>query len=290
LTNYNANSVLVDDLNVADDVMIYGDLDAAGTVSAAVKAFKIGHPLDEDKFLIHSAIEGPESAVYYRGEAQLEEGAVTIQLPDYFEELTRKKGRTVLLTAKNGWSPLYVDGDVENGQVTVRTTENGNLEQEFYWEVKAVRADVAPLETEPLKEQPKEEQEEKVPWAFDRQDIEPIPEQGEELEAEEKPLAETWATEEEPVKELPVEELPVEEPSVEEPPTEEPLVEELPMEEDPPTEECTVTCSSDRECDDSDANTLDVCNNDGSCDSSCTNLPVVFNAKAIWNNWFGLAG
>ncbi|MBW2561498.1 MAG: hypothetical protein JRE40_11685, partial [Deltaproteobacteria bacterium] len=67
LTNYNANSVLVDDLNVADDVMIYGDLDAAGTVSAAVKAFKIGHPLDEDKFLIHSAIEGPESAVYYRG-------------------------------------------------------------------------------------------------------------------------------------------------------------------------------------------------------------------------------
>jgi len=292
LTNYNTNSLLVEDLNVNDDVMIYGDLDAAGTVSAAVKAFKIGHPLDEDKFLIHSAIEGPESAVYYRGEAQLEEGAVTIQLPDYFEELTRKEGRTVLLTARNGWSPLYVDGDVENGQVTVRTTENGNLGQEFYWEVKAVRADVALLETEPLKEQPKEEVEEKLPWGFDRQDAEPVPEQGEELEAKEKPLAETWATEEKQSKEEPTEK-PFEEPSIEEepkeeePPVEDPPVEE-PLAEEPPVEECTVICSSDGECDDADGNTLDVCNNDGECESSCTNLSVVFNARAIWSNLFGL--
>jgi len=78
-----------------------------------------------------------------------------------------------------------------------------------------------------------------------------------------------------------------EEPVEEEPPIEEPPVEEPPVEE-PPVEECTVICSSDGECDDTNGNTLDVCNNDGGCDSSCTNLPVVFNARAIWSNLFGL--
>ncbi len=71
-----------------------------------------------------------------------------IQLPDYFESLTRKEGRTVQLTAKNGWSPLYVDGNVEDGKFIVKTTEYGNGEQEFFWEVKAVRADVELLQAE----------------------------------------------------------------------------------------------------------------------------------------------
>ncbi len=77
------------------------------------------------------------------------------------------------------------------------------------------------------------------------------------------------------------EESPVEKPPAEEPPAEGPPVEE------PPVEECTVICSSDGECDDANGNTLDVCNNDGGCDSSCTNLPVVFNARAIWSSIIG---
>jgi len=36
------------------------------------------------------------------------------------------------LTAKDGWSPLYVDGDV-NGKFTVKTTKDGNPTQKFYW-------------------------------------------------------------------------------------------------------------------------------------------------------------
>jgi len=102
----------------------------------------------------------------------------------------------------------------------------------------------------------------------------------------EEPQVEELSVEEPPVEESPVEEPLAEEPSVEEPSVEEPPVEESPVEE-PPVEECSIVCSSDGECDDADGNTLDVCNNDGSCDSSCTNLPVVFNARAIWNGWFG---
>ncbi len=78
---------------------------------------------------------------------QLANGTTTVLLPAYFEALTRKENRTVQLTAKNGWSPLYVDGEVVNGKFTVKA-DSGNPHQQFFWEVKAVRADVAPLVVE----------------------------------------------------------------------------------------------------------------------------------------------
>lgn len=102
---------------------------------------------------MHSAIEGPEAAVYYRGEAQLAGGQAEVALPDYFEPLTLKDQRTVQLTPIDGWSPLYVVGGVQGGKFGVRTAAGGSPTQRFYWEVKAVRADVARLAHEQAKPQ-----------------------------------------------------------------------------------------------------------------------------------------
>jgi hypothetical protein len=122
---------------------VIGDITASGA-----KNFQIDHPLEPDKkLLVHSALEGPEVAVYYRGEAQLANGEVEITLPSYFEALTRKEQRTVQLTPIKGWSPLYVSNDIQDGRFTVRSA-GGTAAQRFYWEVKAVRADVTPLVAE----------------------------------------------------------------------------------------------------------------------------------------------
>jgi len=119
-------------------------LDVSGS-----KNFKIDHPLDPDnKWLYHSTLEGPEIGVYYRGEAQLKNGQAIIELPDYFEALTSEKDRTALLTCLDDWSPLYIKGDIVNGKFTVKTTSEGNQNQKFYWEVKAVRKDIPPLVVE----------------------------------------------------------------------------------------------------------------------------------------------
>ena len=124
-------------------------LHVAGTLTATQKNFAIAHPLDpEKKLLVHSSLEGPEVGVYYRGEAQLANGEASVTLPPYFEALTRKEQRTVQLTTLDGWSPLYVVGGVQGGRFIVRTAAGGNPAQRFYWEVKAVRADVAPLALE----------------------------------------------------------------------------------------------------------------------------------------------
>ena len=115
----------------------------------------IDHPLDpENKQLVHSTLEGPEVGVYYRGEAQLQNGQTEVVLPSYFEVLTRKENRTVLLTPKfDSNEPIsnLAASAVENGKFSARAIDSQNPSQKFFWEVKAVRADIAPLEVERLK-------------------------------------------------------------------------------------------------------------------------------------------
>lgn len=77
----------------------------------------------------------------YKGRAQLVSGATVIELPEYFDLLSHPDGREVILTPVNGWSPLFMDGDVAGNQFTVMTTPDGNPGQEFSWVALAVRND-----------------------------------------------------------------------------------------------------------------------------------------------------
>jgi hypothetical protein len=125
------------------------------TVDDAVKTFVIDHPIDESKYLVHATLEGPEAGVYYRGTAQLVNGEAEIELPHYFEALTRQEGRTIMLTNIDGFDRLMVkriDGQkIKNGRFLV-VADNAQSTQEFDWEVKAIRKDVPHLDVEPDKD------------------------------------------------------------------------------------------------------------------------------------------
>ncbi|MCL5411888.1 MAG: hypothetical protein M1150_04125 [Patescibacteria group bacterium] len=129
-----------------------GDANFSGTLTATIKNFEITHPLDPSKKLVHSVLEGPEAAVFYRGEAKLVNGEATVTLPNYFEALTREEGRTVLLTPKfeadNETISSLAASIVSNGKFKVRAVDHANPSQKFYWEVKAVRNDIPPLQVE----------------------------------------------------------------------------------------------------------------------------------------------
>jgi hypothetical protein len=129
-------------------IKMFGD----GVFYAKKKNFAIDHPLDPvGRTLVHSAIEGPEYGVYYRGEGALTDGRAVVELPEYFEALTRPEGRTVQLTPR-------FDGDeeisalaasaVREGRFTVRAVGGAAYAHGFYWEVKAVRADVEEIDVE----------------------------------------------------------------------------------------------------------------------------------------------
>lgn len=123
--------------------------------AAQLKNFIISNPTDAKKYLVHATLEGPEGAVYYRGSAQLRNGRVEIELPHYFEALTRSKGRTIQLTTIDGFDPITVlsqGGEkIKNGRFIV-VSNNHESKQAFDWEVKAIRADAPELEVEPSRD------------------------------------------------------------------------------------------------------------------------------------------
>lgn len=113
-----------------------------------IKTFVIQHPTDNDKWLVHGAIEGPEAAVYYRGRATLINGLARVDLPLYFEAATALGDRTVQVTPVMRFDkPLpsvLAATEVHEGCFFV----GGDVDCEFFWEVKALRNDVPRLQAE----------------------------------------------------------------------------------------------------------------------------------------------
>ena len=68
-----------------------------------------------------------------------------MELPTYFEALTRIDDRTVMLTAVSEEDEPVTGlaaSPIRNGRFVVRAADTSNSTQRFHWEVKAVRADV----------------------------------------------------------------------------------------------------------------------------------------------------
>jgi hypothetical protein len=64
-----------------DALYVKGDFTVSGgTVNSVVKSFKITHPLDDNKYLIHASIEGPRVDNLYRGKIELLNGYAEINL------------------------------------------------------------------------------------------------------------------------------------------------------------------------------------------------------------------
>lgn len=123
-------------------LQVIGSVSITGTLNKGGGSFLIDHPLDpQNKILRHSFVESPEMTLIYKGRAKLKNGEVTVHLPEYFDALNHPEGREINLTCVNGWSSLYLEGRIENNQFTVKTTSEGNPEQEFSWIIYGVRND-----------------------------------------------------------------------------------------------------------------------------------------------------
>jgi hypothetical protein len=50
----------------------------------------IQHPIDDEKYLVHGCLEGPEAGVYYRGQTVIPTtGHAVVRLPDYVTKFAR---------------------------------------------------------------------------------------------------------------------------------------------------------------------------------------------------------
>jgi len=112
-----------------------------GPTGSTDKTFIIDHPSDENKFLVHACLEGPEAGVYYRGKATIiDNNSVTIQLPEYLVSLATEL--TVELTSIYSNNNIistgvYETSEIENTCFTVYG-KNGS----FYWTVYGKQNDI----------------------------------------------------------------------------------------------------------------------------------------------------
>lgn len=108
------------------------------------KTFVINHPNDDDKYLVHACLEGPETGVYYRGKGEISNNvSTTIELPNYVD--TFAKDFTVQIT------PIFNGGELivlnTSNVVDNKFTVYGKS-CKFFWHVYGNRGDIF---VEPLK-------------------------------------------------------------------------------------------------------------------------------------------
>ena len=118
-------------------------LSVNGTFSAGSKQFQITHPLNKNKWLYHTSIEGPQADLIYRGKLNLinGEGSSSIDISSRltngtFNSLTRNPQ----LFLQNNDSFDRIKGKIENGNVYV-VSENQNSSASVDWTVIAERCD-----------------------------------------------------------------------------------------------------------------------------------------------------
>jgi hypothetical protein len=112
--------------------------------SSETKTFIIEHPKDNERYLVHACLEGPEVGVYYRGTSEIMDSqSVTIELPSYVPGWATDIG--VLVTAiYDGKVKTFAASDVDRNGKFIVYGENGR----FNWIAIGKRASV---NVEPLK-------------------------------------------------------------------------------------------------------------------------------------------
>jgi hypothetical protein len=114
-----------------NEIRCYYDWTVSGT-----KAFVMDHPLDPEKEIHYTCLEGPEVGTYLRGTAELRNGEAVIDLPDHFGYTTLDDDLTVQLTPLGEWLRLYV---VEKSTAQIVVREADGKDGSFDYLIQGVR-------------------------------------------------------------------------------------------------------------------------------------------------------
>jgi hypothetical protein len=135
-----------------------GNVDVSGSITAAsanaaIKSFKIDHPLDPaNKYLVHSCVESNERLNAYSGTATTDaNGEANVQLPTYFAALNRD-ARYQLTPVGAAMPGLHVGSEIAKGSFVIAGAEPHS---KVCWQVVGTRHDAYseahPLQVEPQK-------------------------------------------------------------------------------------------------------------------------------------------
>jgi hypothetical protein len=130
---------------------IRGHTGATGAIGpTGAKTFVIDHPYNNEKYLVHGCLEGPEAGVYYRGNTVLKanEKECEISLPKYVDKIASEftVHITVYQNEDSNDIAILTTSKVKNNKFTVYKKLDCNYDCEFSWLVigNRVSIDVEP--------------------------------------------------------------------------------------------------------------------------------------------------
>jgi hypothetical protein len=135
--------------------MFAGNLNVTGTITGAVKNFKIDDPIDPGhKYLYHASIESSEMANLYTGNVVLDrKGEAVVALPEWFEALNGDFRYQLTTIGKP--APVYIAKEIQNHQFKIA---GGRAGIKVSWTVTGIRHD-AWAQAHPMQvEEPKAQQ------------------------------------------------------------------------------------------------------------------------------------
>jgi hypothetical protein len=102
------------------------------------KEFVQDDPTDSTKQIVFVALEGPEAGTYTRGTAQLQNGEVTITLPEAFAKITSEQGLTAIANCVDECNGLRIVR-VSPSQLVIKETQQGKSQARIYFLVQGLR-------------------------------------------------------------------------------------------------------------------------------------------------------
>lgn len=115
----------------------YGD---GNVFASGDKTFVMKHPLEPDKRIVYAAIEGPESAAFIRGTAQLEGGMAFVELPEHFRLVASPTGMSASATPTSADSQGLAVTELTPEYLVIEELFGGTGDYTVYWQVEAKRA------------------------------------------------------------------------------------------------------------------------------------------------------
>lgn len=110
-----------------------------GLHSNGTKSFVQNHPYEDDRVIVHFALEGDEAGTYTRGTGRLQDGKARIQLAETFQWVTNPDiGLTAHLTPRDSAVPLAVVS-LNPREMVVTGPEDGPQEVAFDYIVHGLR-------------------------------------------------------------------------------------------------------------------------------------------------------
>jgi hypothetical protein len=123
-------------------------LQVNGSFAATTKSFVIDHPSNPGMKLRYGSLESPYHGVRLTGEGEIQNGLVTIKLPNYISALCKHEGTQVQLTNIRHGKVLWIeDIDIDQNQFTVASDTDylDNKTYKFYWSFTGIRKDIGDL-------------------------------------------------------------------------------------------------------------------------------------------------